>query len=180
MKKIVLVTVAIVSTLAFAGAIKTWNNGDTLSAADITANFQHIHNSMVGGHGARLVDADVSATANISASKLGTIPASKVTGYQGLAKAFVIVQATCNAPGACTMVNAYNVTSVTRGAGAGVYTLTMTTTPTFQSAVMVTPTLNTVLCSVSVPAGAVFTITCVNTAAAATDTGFSFVHFSNS
>lgn len=53
-----------------AGAIKTWVNGDALNANDLNSNFSHIHNLMVGGHGARLVDADVSPNAAIKLSKI--------------------------------------------------------------------------------------------------------------
>lgn len=57
--------------IAGAGAIKTWASGEVLTASDLNTVFQHIHNTMVGGgHGARLVDADVNATAGITHSKM--------------------------------------------------------------------------------------------------------------
>ena len=58
--------------LTVAGAIKTWGSGDTLLSSDLNGNFQHIHNVMVGGHGARLVNADVSNSAAIRYSKMQT------------------------------------------------------------------------------------------------------------
>lgn len=62
--------VFILAAYALAGPIKVWSNGERLTAADLNSNFADIHNSMVGGHGPRLVDADVSGSANISYSKI--------------------------------------------------------------------------------------------------------------
>ncbi len=56
--------------LALAGVIKVWASGDRLTSADLNANFAYIINHMVGGQGAKLVDADVSSTAAIAHSKL--------------------------------------------------------------------------------------------------------------
>lgn len=61
-----------IATVALAGPIKVWVAGETITASDINANFAHIHNLMVGSHGARLVNADVSASAAIAHSKLAT------------------------------------------------------------------------------------------------------------
>jgi hypothetical protein len=106
--KIVLAALAVcVLTFAWpsiAGSINTFSTGETISASAMNANFNHIHNSMVGGHGARLVNADVSNSAAIAHSKLAE-PAKipKVYGgrltacgsascnldlYSGLAQAF--------------------------------------------------------------------------------------------
>lgn len=71
-QKLIIAVVCGVALVALAGPIKTWNAGEVVTASDINANFQHIHNLMVGGHGARLVNADVSASAGISHSKLAT------------------------------------------------------------------------------------------------------------
>src|SRR5687767_8565450 len=46
------------------GAIKSWSTGETIGNAEMNANFTHIHTNMVGGHGGRLTDIDVSASAN--------------------------------------------------------------------------------------------------------------------
>lgn len=54
---------------ATAGSIKSWSN-EVITASDLNTNFSHIHDVMVGGHGARLVDGDVSASAAIAHSKL--------------------------------------------------------------------------------------------------------------
>jgi hypothetical protein len=69
------------AALAFAGTIKTWGTHDVLTAADLNANFQHIHNTMVGGHGARLVDADVAGNAAIATSKLAAGKAGLPLGW---------------------------------------------------------------------------------------------------
>lgn len=65
-----LLAIIVLATGAVAGSIKVWNTSDFLSANDLNANFAHIHGLMVGGHGPRLVNADVSAAANIDLSKI--------------------------------------------------------------------------------------------------------------
>ncbi len=72
MKKSIIAVMLILSAVAVGGTIKTWVNGDTLIAPDLNAVFQHIHNNMVGGHGARLMNSDVNASAAIAHSKLAT------------------------------------------------------------------------------------------------------------
>jgi hypothetical protein len=62
----------IVGALALASPLKVWVVGETLTYSDINANFQHIHSLMVGGHGPRLTNADVSGSAAISHSKLAS------------------------------------------------------------------------------------------------------------
>lgn len=118
----------VIASPSIAGAIKVWVNGESLTAADLNGNFAHIHNLMVGGHGPRLVNADVSATAAISTSKIsnGTgIP--KAWGY-----------ATNCDGGACTVAAHNNVTSISNTA-MGEYGVTLSYTPTnVQYAVLVT------------------------------------------
>lgn len=60
------------AALAFAGPVTTWASGDVITASAISANFTHIHATMVGGHGPRLMNSDVNASAAISHSKLAT------------------------------------------------------------------------------------------------------------
>lgn len=93
-----------VAAFAIAGPIKVWGPGETLTSTDLNANFQHIHNLMVGGHGPRLVNADVSANAGISHSKLAT-PAL-------LPKMWTIVANCTVTP--CTMSEGSGVSSVSR------------------------------------------------------------------
>lgn len=101
--------------MAGASTIHTWASGDTVNAADLNANFNHIHNTMVGGHGARLVNADVSSTAAVAHSKLAT-PAL-------VPKAWAYV-ASCGAD-PCTIGASSGVTTINR-AGAGHYQITLT------------------------------------------------------
>ena len=102
----------VVAAFAIAGPIKVWSPGVPLTSTDLNSNFQHIHNLMVGGHGPRLVNADVSSNAAISHSKLAT-PAL-------VPKMWTIV-ATCST-GTCTMQEGSGVTSVTRSS-TGIYTV---------------------------------------------------------
>lgn len=64
------VVILVASALAYASTIKVWSSGEALRPSDLNDNFAHIHNLMVGGHGARLVNADVSASAAIAQSKI--------------------------------------------------------------------------------------------------------------
>lgn len=102
--------------LVTSGAIKTWIPGETVSGSDLNSALAHIHGKMVGGHGARLVNADVSASAAISFSKLEDN--------------FLIPVAwgrfDCNS-GTCSIISSSGVTSISR-AGAGSYAVTLTVT----------------------------------------------------
>ncbi len=109
----------LIAGLANAAAIKVWVSGELLRYTDLNANFAHIHNLMVGGHGARLVNADVSTTAAIAHSKLA-VPAL-------VPKAFAAVFSTC-AAGTCTIDSSSRVTSIT-WAAAGQYLITLAYTP---------------------------------------------------
>lgn len=98
---------------AQAGAIKTWS-AEVLTHSDLNSNFAHIHNTMVGGHGARLVDADVSTSAAITHSKL----ASPIL----LPKAVAWTQTVCTT-GTCASVTASGIASVAH-TGTGQYIAT--------------------------------------------------------
>lgn len=99
------------------GAIKTWATGDKLTSADLNANFQHIHGLMVGGHGARLMDSDVNASANIATSKLA--------GKTLIPVAWATVLTNCTST-PCTIDEANGISSITRS-GAGTYNVVFTT-----------------------------------------------------
>lgn len=118
----------IAAYLVLAGAIKIWQSGENINVADLNSNFAHIHNLMVGGHGGRLVDADVSASANIASSKLA--------GGKGIPRAWATAQ--CDG-GACGILEGYNVTSVARSGGSN--TATLSYTPT-DAVMAVTATFN--------------------------------------
>lgn len=166
--RIVVFSALIVSAFAVAGGIKTWANGDTLSATDLNANFQHIHNSMVGGHGGRLLDADVNASANISYSK--------IQNGRGIARAWGEVSATGVCPAAPTVSESMNVTSVTCAA-TGAYTVTLGYTATdAEFAVIVSSMQSTTICHGVSTSTTTVAINCVDLdTPAATDSTFSFV-----
>lgn len=120
-----LVVLALLAVPVIAGTIHTWQNGEALTAADLNAVFQHIHNTMVGGHGARLVNADVNASAAISQSKLAD--------YRNFPRAWATVlpsnAVACGVPlSACTFAGNH-VTSIT-GSGNGRFTVLLDYTPT--------------------------------------------------
>lgn len=117
MKKYYPMVIAAAFAAGFAGAgpIATWVTGDALTAADINANFSHIHNTMVGGHGPRLVNSDVASNAAIAHTKLA-VPTL-------VPKAWSIVANCTSSP--CTQQQQYGVGSVTRQ-DAGVYTVNWT------------------------------------------------------
>ncbi len=105
------------ASIVLAGSITTWSSGDVLTSNALNANFQHIHNTMVGGHGARLVDADVASNAGISHSKLAT-PAL-------LPRAWGSSFSECSAT-PCTLTVSSGITSVVRNS-TGSYTVTLST-----------------------------------------------------
>jgi hypothetical protein len=109
-----------IALAALAGPIKTWQAGEVITANDINANFQHIHNLMVGGHGARLVNADVNANAGIAHSKLAT-PVL-------LPKMAALMANTCNTVGACSMTFSQGFSNVEALSTTGLYRFTFSVT----------------------------------------------------
>lgn len=100
----------VVGASVTAGPIKVWSVGEYLTSTDLNANFQHIHTTMVGGHGPRLMNSDVNSNARIAHSKLanpGVLP-----------KLWAIVANCTSSP--CTMQETSGITSVTRS-GTGRY-----------------------------------------------------------
>ncbi len=120
--KYIVIAALTASLIAGATAIKTWG-AEVLRYTDLNSNFAHLHDTMVGGHGARLVNADVSASAAIAHSKLAT-PAlvPKVWGTVGITGG--AGTAACGAS-PCTVTATSGVTSVTRSS-AGVYVVNFT------------------------------------------------------
>lgn len=109
----------VVLSHTMSSAIHVWVDGDVLSTADINSNFSHIHGLMVGGHGARLINADVSASAGISHSKLatpGVLPKS----------IFVIGSSiTPCAAGTCTLTASAGIIPTVTWNSTGNYTVTL-------------------------------------------------------
>lgn len=133
MKKTIVVLATLFAATALASAIKVWAPGDTLSSTDLNSNFSHIHGLMVGGHGARLVNADVNASAAIEHSKLatpGVLPKSVFTIGSDVSP--------CTA-GTCTLSGyAGSVTSATWSA-TGTYEVTIPARSNSLYGVLVTP-----------------------------------------
>lgn len=97
---------------ALADSIRSFASGEAISANGLNSNFAHIHNTMVGGHGARLVNADVSASAAIAHTKLAT-PAL-------VPKAWAITQDACSAS-PCTVAASAGFISGINFSSTGVY-----------------------------------------------------------
>jgi hypothetical protein len=142
----------LIGGLAAAGTIKNWATSDTLTAADLNGNFTHIHNLMVGGHGARLIDADVNAGAAIASSKLAA--------YRYIPVAWANV--TCS-PSTCT-INAGSSTISTVGyTGAGIYSVNLSpalTDASFLAVVSPQATGNARSCQVGSPSSSSIPIRC--------------------
>lgn len=158
------------ASVAGAGAIHTWANGDTLTAKDLNANFNHIHRNMVGGHGPRLVNADVSATAAISKQK--------IANGDAVPKGWIISK-TAGCGGTCT-IDAHGgfatVGLVSSGAGTMAFTFTPARTNN-NYAVIVSAYNSGDLCWSETYTTTGFTIGCQDSGGAATKEGFSLVLF---
>lgn len=161
--------------IAGASSIKVWVAGETLSVADLNSNFAHIHNLMVGGHGGRLMNADVNASAAIAHSKLAT-PAL-------VPKAFAAQEAVCDG-GTCVPAVESRMGNVTR-TGTGVYTVAIS--PSLVNtdyAVIVTPkgcaaANSTCACRDSAHNTNGVEIACYDMAGTATDAAFSVLIMDN-
>lgn len=115
MKRAVIAVCIILASVVAASSIKTWSSGETLQYSDLNANFSHIHGTMVGGHGARLVNSDVSTSAAIAHTKMAT-PSL-------LPKAIGYTSTTCTT-GTCAMALSAGLGYTIAFTSTGVYTLT--------------------------------------------------------
>lgn len=169
--KAALVAMLLAVPVALAGGIKVWSTNDTLTAVDLNGNFAHIHNTMVGGHGARLVNADVSAAAAISHTKLATPPL--------VPKMWGVVTATCAAT-PCVVTGSSGLTSITR-ASTGSYAVNFPARTDNVYAVLITPNNNDVHCRYGAPSTTAVGIECrtIGSAPAQVDTGFSVLVMDN-
>ena len=170
-----ILTVAVISLVlgayAYAGSINTFATGETISASALNANFNHIHNTMVGGHGARLVNSDVSTSAAISHSKLAT-PAL-------LPKAWAYVSA-CTT-GTCTLAASSGITSITAGGTDGTYTVVLPARSDTNYGFLVFPigVVDMVCFGEPVISTSQFSFDCETHAGVATDTGFTVMVLDN-
>ncbi len=173
MKRFWTAALLLLAATAAAGTIKVWSNGDTLTAADLNANFAHIHGTMVGGHGAKLVNADVNAAAAISHSKL--------ENHSLIPKAVGSVNPCTVSP--CTLYANYGgiVTGVTRTA-TGVYPVAWNA----RTDAVFTFTVNAIqvvasprICQAALHLTTGITVYCFDAAGVAADSGFAFTFFDN-
>lgn len=174
MKRAILIGIFVALVIAGvtnAGSIITFASG-TLRSADLNTNFEHIHNNMVGGHGARLVNADVSSSAAISHSKLAT-PAL-------LPKLWAQVGSDCTASPCTVESSGGSITSVTR-TGSGAYSFNFPARANDVYAVVITA-LDTAadrFCIARSRSTTAVTFVCYDAGAVATDTGFSIMLLDN-
>ncbi|MFT3866841.1 MAG: hypothetical protein QM729_21470 [Solirubrobacterales bacterium] len=151
--------VGLLATAAVAGSIKVWTAGEYITAADLNANFTHLHNTMVGGHGPRLINADVASNANIATSKLAA------ASY--IPKGWARILTTGPAVG-----TGVGVSAVSRPGGTGIYRLTVPTAPsiTYYSA-QATPEQGGYCYAIQFNVSTI-EVTCYGTSGVATDANF--------
>ena len=167
----VLLAVLGVAGVTYASAIKSWSTGEVISSSDLNTNFSHLHATMVGGHGARLVNADVSSSAAIAHSKLAT-PAL-------LPKAWSNVASTCAAT-PCTQAAGTGFGSVTR-TSQGIYVATPSVTPVDGAYAATVTALHATLkiyCYVVTQSSSI-TFHCVDEGGTLQDTGFNILFLDN-
>jgi hypothetical protein len=169
-----LIILSLLATAGTAGAIKVWSTGETLTASQLNANFSHIHSLMVGGHGARLVNADVSTSAAIASTKLANgsgIPKYWVSlAYSG---------AGCGtAVSACTVTGATGVTVT--GTGVGLYQVGgIVATVPYGVVLSLKGDGTARICDTVNYAATTVDIVCRTAAGAAVDVGFSLIVMDN-
>ena len=161
---------------AQASSIKVWTTNEVLKASDLNTNFAHIHNTMVGGHGARLVASDVATALSVLFTDAWAIVGTPGgTACDGAAAAGT----------ACAVIEQTGVTQVSSNATAGQYRVNLSYSPANAFfPVVVTSHTATVDCRTTgaFTAGAGdgngtnFLVVCTNTTTdAATNAVFSFV-----
>ncbi len=132
-QRIAVAAILLIAVVALAGPIKVWSAGEVITANDLNANFQHIHNVMVGGHGARLMNVDVNASAGIAHSKLATPGLIAKSVFQ------VGTGTTACAAGTCTLNAVSGVTPVVTFNSTGNYTVTIAARTNANYVPLITP-----------------------------------------
>lgn len=170
-RRLFILGAVLLAAVAGAGSIKVWSTGEYITATDINANFTHIHSQMVGGHGGRLLNADVSSSAAISHAKLAT-PAL-------LPKAWAVTD-TCvgstdgGAGSTCTVPDKSVVTSVTVGA-TGTYTVNFPARANANYGVLVNSHTSLSSCGPTARTTTTTTVYCWNSSNNPTDSIFTFM-----
>lgn len=171
MFKFLFVAMLVLASAADA-ACKVWQYKEVIKAEDLNACHNYINSTVVGQRGARLVDADVSPTANIALSKIasGTI----------FPKAWASLLASCNgaaaAGTACVVAGSTGIASVKSTGSTGTYGVTLNYTPSSTAfAVLVTPGVAGRYCSAGTQSttGTNFVVACNDSTGAAVNTAFS-------
>lgn len=157
---------------ALASTIHTFANGERITADNLNAVNTHIHNLMVGGHGPRLVDADVSSSAAISHTKVATpmlIP-----------KAWATTAVSCANPCNETKTVSSGVGIISHTA-LGIWTIAWSTARADATyAVLITPVTGSRACSATPTSTTIATIACWDLATpTAADAAFTVVLFDN-
>ncbi len=163
----------LVGAVAFATMPKTWSQGETLTAADLNANFAHAEASFRGGGHTLIANADLSTGAAIAHSKLAT-PALVPKAWT-----YVYSSTPCDGSGSatCTRLAGSGVTSVVGAATNGLYTVTLTTArANVAYGVLITSHTATAACFTTAPptSTTVFTVQCLQLANGVTATNANF------
>lgn len=166
----------LVASLGVGGTIKSWSAGEPLTAAQLNANFSHIHSSLVGAGHNLLVNADVSGTANIASSKLAQ--------GAGFVDAMVRVgdRTTACSADPCTITSAVGVSAV-NWSSTGTYVVNFSPALSGNAILLVSTSWMTTgvadrWCFIEQPgAGTISSVglRCRDTAAALADTSFSVI-----
>lgn len=157
--------VLLFATPALSGSIKTWANGEYITASDLNAALAHLHTNLGHGHGAVVVNADISANAGIAHTKMAT-PAL-------LPKMWATMGASACSSSPCTLSDSSVITSITRS-GTGVYSATFTARADASYAVFVTSNTSAVDCYVGTRSTTAAAVSCFDSATGATPTDASF------
>lgn len=154
-------------TIAYAGSIKTWSNGEVIQSTDLNTTLAHIHTAAE----ASITNAKVSTGAAIAHSKLAT-PAL-------IPKVWAVV-ALCTT-GTCTIQADSGINTVVAGVTDGEYTIDFDTdraNANYATFITTNGAVST-FCSVTAYLTTGITIDCENDAGADTDVGFSIMVLDN-
>jgi hypothetical protein len=186
MKRLFFIIALVIGSFAGGSALYSFTTGPLMSGR-LNYNLSHIHNTMVGGHGPRLVNTDVALDAGINHTKLKT--------PQLVPKAWgSISPCTTGASTVCTVRDSRRVASVVSDSAGtnGMYYITLSRRIRLQDSqiashktamIQLNAHGSSVLCvgdfvgSSTTVAGADFKLVCYDTAGALVDAGFDFVVF---
>ena len=178
MRRHLILIAALFAGLSFAGAIKRFAPGQAMSASSVNANFKHLHDTMVGQHGARLVDADVSPDAGITYNKLASHELlTKAWYFCGTGTTTIAGTDCTNTAGSGTNYPVYislcEASPTAAGADGNYRCYFNTNRPNATYGVIVTATQNDVECEVLSKTVGYFDLFCfVSPGASGSDTGF--------